>query len=238
MKAAQNAYFVTGTDTDAGKTLVTAGLLAAAREQGLTTLAIKPVAAGCERFPDGFRNDDAVKLMAQMTAPLSYEEVNPITLEPAIAPHIAAQQAGQPLMLDTLVTHCQTVLEQPAQLALIEGAGGWRLPLNESEYLSGLPQALGLPVILVVGMKLGCLNHALLTVEAIANDGVPLAGWVANRLDASMSCFDENLQTLRSRIKAPLLGVIPFLAEVEDKVQVAASHLDIQSLLSKQASSS
>ncbi|MEH6357679.1 MAG: dethiobiotin synthase [Pseudomonadales bacterium] len=233
MRAAQSAYFVTGTDTDAGKTLVTEGLLAAARQQGLATLAIKPVAAGCECTPDGLRNDDAVKLMAQMTESLSYDEVNPVALEPAIAPHIAAQQAGHQLTLDTLITHCQTVLEQPAQLALIEGAGGWRLPLNETEYLSGLPQALGLPVILVIGMKLGCINHALLTVEAIANDGVPLAGWVANGLDANMSCFDENLQTLKSRIKAPLLGVIPFLVEAEDKAQLAASHLDIRTLLSR-----
>ena len=233
MKAAANTYFITGTDTDAGKTLVTEGLLLAARQQGLTTLAIKPVAAGCERFPDGLRNDDAVKLMAQMTTSLSYDEVNPVALEPAIAPHIAAQQAGQQLRLDRLITHCQAVLEQPAQLALIEGAGGWRLPLNEAEYLSGLPQALEVSAILVVGMKLGCLNHALLTVEAIANDGVPLAGWVANGLDANMSCFDENLQTLKTRVKAPLLGIIPFLAETGDKAQLAASYLDIQSLFSE-----
>jgi len=234
MKGAVNSYFITGTDTDAGKTLVTEAVLLAARQQGLTTLAIKPVAAGCERCAEGLRNDDAVKLMAQMTTTLSYDEVNPIAFEPAIAPHIAAQQAGQTLRLDRLITHCQRVLEQPVQLALIEGAGGWRLPLNESEYLSGLPQALRLPVILVVGMKLGCLNHALLTVEALASDGVRLAGWVANRLDANMGCFDENLLSLRSRIKAPLLGVIPFLAATEDKVRVAASHLDIQTLLSKE----
>ena len=231
MKTAANSYFITGTDTDAGKTLVTEGLLLAARQQGLTTLAIKPIAAGCERSPDGLRNDDAVKLMAQMTTSLSYDEVNPVAFEPAIAPHIAAQQAAQQILLDRLITHCQTVLEQPAQFALIEGAGGWRLPLNESEYLSGLPQALDIPAILVVGMKLGCLNHALLTVEAITNDGVPLAGWVANGLDANMSCFDENLQALKDRINAPLLGVIPFIEGAGDKVQVAASYLDIHSLL-------
>jgi len=231
VKAADNTYFVTGTDTDAGKTLVTEALLVAARQQKLTTLAIKPVAAGCEHSPDGLRNDDALKLMAQMTEPLSYEEVNPVALEPAIAPHIAAQQVSQKLILEDLIKHCQTVLEKPVQLALIEGAGGWRLPLNDSEYLSGLPQALKLSAILVVGMKLGCINHALLTVEAIERDDVPLIGWVANGLDASMSCFDENLQTLKHQIKAPLLGVIPCLADMEDKPLAAASYLDVQPLL-------
>jgi len=231
MKAAQNTYFVTGTDTDAGKTLVTEGLLVAARQQGLTTLAIKPVAAGCNNSSGGLRNDDALKLMAQMTESLRYDEVNPVALEPAIAPHIAAQQTDQKLSLDALTQHCEVVLEKPAQLALIEGAGGWRLPLNELEFLSGLPQALELSTILVVGMKLGCLNHALLTVEAIASDDVPLAGWVANRMDANMSCFEENLQTLKNKINAPLLGVIPFLAATDDKAQAAASFLDIQPLL-------
>ena len=231
MNAAKNAYFVTGTDTDAGKTLVTEGLLVAARQQGLTTLAIKPVAAGCEHSPDGLRNEDALKLMAQMSEPLSYAQVNPVALEPAIAPHIAAQRAGQKLSLDALIKHCQAVLEKPEQLALIEGAGGWRLPLNDTEYLSGLPQSLELPAILVVGMKLGCLNHALLTVEAIARDGVPLVGWVANLMDANMSCYEENLQTLKNHINAPLLGVIPCLAETDDKALAAASCLDIKPLL-------
>jgi len=233
MKAAENTYFVTGTDTDAGKTLVTEGLLVAARQLGMTTLAIKPVAAGCEYSSGGLRNEDALKLMSQMSESLSYDEVNPVALEPAIAPHIAAQQTNQSLSLNALVEHCQTVLEKPAQLAFIEGAGGWRLPLNDKEYLSGLPQSLGVPVILVVAMKLGCLNHALLTVETIANDGVTLAGWVANGLDENMSCFDENLQTLKNRIKAPLLGVIPYLAYIKDKPQVAASYLELQPLLNR-----
>jgi dethiobiotin synthetase len=231
MTVSNKRYFVTGTDTDVGKTLVVEGLLAAAGEQGLTTLAIKPVAAGCERTSDGLRNEDALKLMAQMSEPLSYQQVNPVALEPAIAPHIAAQQVGQLLCLETLVKHCQEVLTQPAQLALIEGAGGWRLPLNETEYLSSLPQRLDMPVILVVGMKLGCLNHALLSMEAIARDGVRLAGWVANRVDGNMSCFEANLATLKGVINAPLLGVIPCLQASVDKPLAAASCLDLRPLL-------
>jgi len=223
------AYFVTGTDTDVGKTLVAAGLLAAAKQQGATSLAIKPVAAGCEDSPQGLRNDDALQLMAQMTEPLDYQQVNPVALAPAVAPHIAAQQAGQTLLLQPLITHCQKVLEKPVDFALIEGAGGWRLPLNDSEYLSGLPQALDMPVILVVGMKLGCLNHALLTAEAIAQDGLKLTGWVANCVDENMSCFEENLQTLKQAFNAPLLGVVPWL---NDKTaQAAVTHLNVSFLL-------
>lgn len=231
MSGAKKTYFVTGTDTDVGKTLVAAGLLAAAKKLGITTLAIKPIAAGCESSSQGLRNDDALQLMAQMSEKLAYEQVNPVALAPAIAPHIAAQQAKQTLALQPLVSHCQSVLKNPVGMALIEGAGGWRLPLNDSEYLSGLPQALGIPVILVVGMKLGCLNHALLTAEAIANDGVQVAGWVANCVDANMSCFEENLQTLKDRISAPLLGVVPYLENESDLADATTNYLDVSILL-------
>jgi len=231
MSGANKTYFVTGTDTDVGKTLVATGLLAAAKNQGASTLAIKPIAAGCEATPQGLRNDDALQLIAQMTEQLSYEQVNPVALAPAIAPHIAAQQSGQTLALSTLLDHCRLVLENPADMALIEGAGGWRLPLNDSEYLSGLPQKLDIPVILVVGMKLGCLNHALLTAEAIANDGLHVAGWVANCVDRNMACSEENLQTLKDCIKAPLLGVVPYLQDESDLAEAAARYLDISVLL-------
>lgn len=230
MSQTKKAYFVTGTDTDVGKTLIAAGLLLSVRQQGKTTLAIKPVAAGCEQSPAGLRNDDALQLMAQMTEALDYQQVNPVALAPAIAPHIAAQQLGQTLSLPSLIKHCQQVLETPADFALIEGAGGWRLPLNDQEYLSGLPQALEMPVILVVGMKLGCLNHALLTTEAIARDGLKLAGWVANCVDENMSCFEENLQTLKNFFDAPLLGVVPNLKGAFVSAEAAATYLDVSVL--------
>lgn len=225
------AYFIAGTDTDAGKTLVAAGLLAAAVKRGINCLGIKPVAAGCDVTEAGLRNDDALKLLEQMNVPLSYEQVNPVALQPPVAPHLAARQCGQSLRLPALVDHCRTVLAGFEGFALIEGAGGWRLPLNEDEYLSELPRQLGIPVILVVGMKLGCLNHALLTLEAIERDGLVLAGWVANAIDPGMQLFDENLETLKQKISAPLLGVIPPLAG-EGKEQQAAGFLAVAPLLS------
>ena len=204
-------FFIAGTDTDVGKTLIATGILAAANEQGLSTLAIKPVAAGCEETPEGLRNEDALLLRETMSVELPYEQVNPVALKPAIAPHIAAQQIGKRLMVSQLAGYCRGTLMQRSDLAVIEGAGGWRVPLNHVETLAGLVKELNLPVILVVGVKLGCINHALLTAEAIVNDGLTLAGWVANRLDAGMPCYEENIQTLKSLINAPCLGEVPVL---------------------------
>lgn len=223
-------YFVAGTDTDVGKTLVAAGLLAAAVNKGVRALAIKPVAAGCEVTSEGLRNEDALKLIEQMNVELPYHEVNPVALEPAIAPHIAAEQIDTRLSLSALVEHCQRVLAGFDGFALIEGAGGWRLPLNSSEYLSGLPRQLDIPVVLVVGMKLGCLNHAQLTLEAIERDGLKVAGWVANGIDPEMCCFEENLASLKNSIKAPLLGVIPPIPG-DNREQQAAAFMAVELLL-------
>lgn len=222
-------YFVTGTDTDVGKTLVSCGLLEAARKKELKTLALKPIAAGCETTSDGLRNEDALRLMRSATLELPYDLVNPIALELAIAPHIAAREAGVRITVDRLAGYCRGALLRKNDLALIEGAGGWRVPLSDRERLSGLPKALNTPVILVVGMKLGCINHTLLTAEAILRDGLPLAGWVANQVDSQMSCFDENLQTLTDMMPAPCLGVVPFLKEANG--DTAAEYLDISTLL-------
>ncbi|MBO9482094.1 dethiobiotin synthase [Salinisphaera sp. G21_0] len=221
-------YFVTGTDTDVGKTVVSCGLLEAARLKGLTTLALKPVSAGCQHTENGLRNDDALALMEAMTLVLPYEQVNPLALAPAIAPHIAAQEAGVRMTLDRLVGYSRGALMQKNDLALIEGAGGWRVPLNSREMVSGLAKALNTPAILVVGIKLGCISHALLTVEAILRDGVRLAGWVANQVDPDMSRYDENLETLKSLIPAPCLGVVPFLEETS--ASQVAGYLDISPL--------
>lgn len=223
------AYFIAGTDTDIGKTLIAAGLLVAANRRGLSTAALKPVAAGCERTADGLRNADALLLQRCMSVELPYEQVNPLALEPAIAPHIAAQQAGVRTGVDRLAGFCRGVLMQRADLTLVEGAGGWRVPLNQREFLSQLAVALQLPVVLVVGMRLGCLNHALLTAEAIARDGLPLAGWVANRCQPDMACCDENLQTLRNLLPAPLLGEVPYLATPDP--ESAAVHLNCDPLV-------
>lgn len=205
------AFFITGTDTDAGKTTIAAGLLAAARQQGLSTLACKPVASGSHMTADGLRNADALQLDSQCSIRLPYASINPHAFEPAIAPHLAAAAAGVSLDCTSLRHDVMQVLGQEAGLCLIEGAGGWRVPLNADETLADLAIALQLPVILVVGMKLGCINHALLSAEAILADGLPLAGWIANSVDPDMSCQADNLQTLRQWMPAPCLAQVPHL---------------------------
>ncbi len=207
-------YFVAGTDTDAGKTLISAALLYKAKSAGMTTVGLKPIAAGCEETPDGLRNDDALKLIEQSTEKLPYEQVNPIAFARPIAPHIAGQLLQRPLSAGRIVGLLRGVLMiNRAQFSLVEGAGGYRVPLNPKETLADVSKELKLPVILVVGMKLGCLNHALLTVESIQRDGLKLAGWVANRIDGDMDVYEENVETLHAMIQAPCLGEVPFLSD-------------------------
>ena len=222
------AYFITGTDTDVGKTTVAAGLLFAAREAGLTTAAGKPVGSGCEQTPKGLRNADALALMAECSLPLTYNEVNPVAFEPAIAPHIAAREVGVTLTVESLLPPMQAILAKQAQFTLIEGAGGWRVPLSGQDSLSGLAQVLDLPVILIVGVRLGCISHALLTAEAIARDGLQLAGWVANIIGPKTSRLEENLATLAERLPAPCLGRVPRLKSAT--AQAVAEHLQLDLL--------
>lgn len=228
-------FFVTGTDTDSGKTLVSSALLTAFNRDPIgygisrTSLGVKPVASGCIVTENGLRNSDALKLMEVSSLKLSYEQVNPISFELAIAPHIAAKQLGITLSPETILAQLDIKTFIKADFCLIEGAGGWRLPLGEGHYLSELVQKLNLPVILVVGMKLGCLNHALLTQEAILADGLPIAGWVANCVDPNMSAFKANLATLKEMMISPFLGEIPFLEQ--PTAELAANYLNITSLL-------
>lgn len=222
------AFFVTGTDTDVGKTTVAAGLLHAARQAGFSTAAGKPVASGCVITADGLRNADALALLAECTTPLSYAEVNPYAFAPAIAPHVAAQEAGVHLGVAQLLEPMRRVLAKRADFALIEGAGGWRVPLSGTATLADLALALQLPVILVVGVRLGCINHAVLTAEAILRDGLPLAGWVANIIDGETSRLAENLDTLTQRLAAPCLGRVPRLLPAT--ASAVAGHLDLSVL--------
>lgn len=222
------AYFITGTDTDVGKTTIAAGLLYAARQAGLSTAAGKPVASGCERGPKGLRNADALALQAQSSLPLSYEEINPIAFEPAIAPHLAAREAGVALTVQSLLLPMRLLLAKGADFTLVEGAGGWRVPLADQDNLSDLAMALDLPVILVVGVRLGCINHALLTTQAIAQDGLQLAGWVANIVDPDTSRLEENLATLAERLPAPCLGKVPRLRPAS--AEAVAEHLQLDLL--------
>jgi dethiobiotin synthetase len=235
-KKVQMIYFVTGTDTDSGKTLISSALLHRVKlnDPKVRSCGLKPIASGCAVTDVGLRNADALALMDEATVKLHYDVVNPFAFVPAIAPHIAAKQSGQTLSAQQIV---DTLINAPiwdADVILIEGAGGWRLPLGEGEYLSDsvklLQQALcnknfknnnlnnalqrhELGVILVVGMKLGCLNHALLTQEAIINDGLSIVGWVANQMDPNMAEIDENLESVKAMIAAPFMGYVPFLSD-------------------------
>lgn len=225
---ARKAFFVTGTDTEVGKTLVSSALLTAANRLGKSTVGMKPVAAGCESVDGQWQNEDALALMAAASHKLPYEQVNPVALPAAIAPHLAAAEAGRRLSLDRLVGFSQAVMMARTDLTVIEGAGGWRVPLNEREMLSGLALRLQLPVILVVGVRLGCINHAILTVEAICRDGLPLAGWVANYLSEPTDVDRQNVETLASMMPGPLLGEIPWMRSVN--VETAADALSLQAL--------
>ena len=205
--------FITGTDTDVGKTLIATGILSLANKAGLRTAAIKPIAAGSEDMGAGMQNQDALQLQAAASHQLPYQQVNPIALEAAIAPHIAAQEEGKTLTASRLVGYCRGLGLLPVDMLLAEGAGGWRVPLNNRETLADVARELNCQVILVVGLRLGCLNHALLTAEAVLRDGLTIAGWVGNVIDQQMPRLEENIATLRRVINEPCLGIVPRLAD-------------------------
>ncbi len=203
-------YFITGTDTGCGKTAVTLGLMALLQSRGHSVLGMKPVASGAEPTPDGLRNEDALRIQAQGSQTIPYQRINPYAFEPPIAPHLAAEQTGEIIRFDHLKA-CYQELAKQAEHVLVEGVGGWRVPLGSDGDVAHLAASLELPVILVVGLKLGCINHALLTTEAIRASGCELLGWVANQVDSQMEAQDENLATLKARIDVPCLGVVPYL---------------------------
>lgn len=220
----KRGYFVTGTDTGVGKTLIAAALIHAFALAGSKVAGMKPVAAGAE-FVDGcWLNEDVAQLLAaaNVDAPLSM--INPYVFAPPIAPHIAALEAGVKLAIEPVLAACNG-LQKLAETLVVEGAGGFLVPLNDRQDMGDLAVALGLPVILVVGMRLGCINHALLTVAAIESRGLSLAGWVASVVDADMPRLEENLATLRQRIDAPCLGTVPHLASAD--FRQAAEYLQL-----------
>ncbi len=206
--------FVTGTDTDVGKTFVSQLLLETLNNNGQKTLGFKPISAGCEQTPEGLRNEDALILQAASSVQAQYEHVNPIAYLPPIAPHIAAQEAGEGITLGDLQTHFERISQYQPDLLLVEGAGGWRLPLNtKGQYLSDFAIQNQMPVVIVVGMRLGCLNHALLTLQAIEHDQLDCVGWIANQLSDDMPYYDENLASLQQLMPAPMLAEVKFASE-------------------------
>ncbi|MEY6434089.1 dethiobiotin synthase [Thioalkalicoccus limnaeus] len=203
--------FVTGTDTGCGKTEIALALMAAMQAHGRVVLGMKPVASGCEPTPDGLRNPDACRLREQGSCASPYRFVNPYAFGPPIAPHLAAAQVGCRIDL-AVIEAAYAELANAAERVIVEGVGGWRVPLGPNLAVGDLPRALGLPVVLVVGLRLGCLNHGLLTAEAIVADGLHLAGWIGNQVDPDMDALAGNVATLTERIPAPCLGLVPWCA--------------------------
>lgn len=197
--------FVTGTDTGVGKTRVAVALIEALKAQGLNVVGMKPVAAGCEQINGEWVNEDVALLRgaANVAAPMDW--INPYLFHDPIAPHIAAERAGRRIELAPILAAYRE-LAKLADVVVVEGVGGFRVPLNEAEDSADLAAALGLPLVLVVGLRLGCLNHALLTAEAIAARGLVLAGWLANAIDPAMAMREENVRALRERIPASCIA--------------------------------
>jgi len=205
-------FFVTGTDTGCGKTEITLGLMQRLQQSGLTVQGFKPVAAGADETPQGLCNEDALRIQRQCSLEISYQQVNPFVYAPPIAPHLAAGAAGRAIDISVIMSAFWQLVGESDRV-IVEGAGGWRVPIGGDMTLADLAVILNLPVILVVGMKLGCINHAILTAESIRQAGLTLHGWVANQIDPDMQAREGNLKTLREWLRAPCLGEIPHLAQ-------------------------
>ncbi|HGJ5875324.1 MAG TPA: dethiobiotin synthase [Arsenophonus sp.] len=209
-------FFLTGTDTDVGKTVVSCALLQAAAARGYQTAGYKPVASGSEQTSFGLRNLDAKLLRKNSRLKLSYHEVNPIVFAQATSPHIASQITGEPIDWQ-IMSQGLNKLKQSADWIVVEGAGGWYTPLSAEQTLADWVVQQKLPVILTVAIKLGCINHAILTAQAIAQSGLLLAGWVANEIVLTGPYQHNYLQTLQQRLAAPCLGIIPYLADWQSR---------------------
>ena len=222
--AKANGFFITGTDTEIGKTVVSSLLIRQLVNAGHKVLGMKPIASGCEKTQDGWFNEDVASLMQAANVELPVDLINRYHFEPAIAPHIAAEQEDIQIALDDIVADYRQCSKQ-ADYVIVEGVGGWQVPLNKQQSVADLAQQLGLPVVLVVGVRLGCINHALLTVQSIRSQGIKLAGWVANCCEPDAVCIQENITSLQNRISEPMLGVVPYmqtesLKEVEAKLDL------------------
>ena len=210
------AFFIAGTDTGVGKTFVSCALLEAAAIKGLSTMGLKPMAAGCEQVDIGkdklqWQNEDAQQLILHSNISLPYIQVNPVALKAAVSPHIAAALENKTITAARMDGICRGALMKRPDFAIVEGAGGWRVPISPRETMADLAKLLTLEVILVVDLRLGCLNHAMLTAESIRRDGLKLVAWVANRSsDKVMGYEQENIATLTSALNAPLLGCLPY----------------------------
>lgn len=216
--------FVTGTDTGIGKTRATLALMEACKARGMTAAGMKPVASGCEKMESVLTNRDALEIQACSTTRLSYNAVNPYAFAPPIAPHIAATRAGTRID-PAVIEQAYATLAAQHDCVVVEGVGGWRVPLSADFSTVDLVRLLRLPVVLVVGLRLGCINHALLSHECMQNDGIQIAGWLANRLDPEYGEVEETLRLLEEKFPAPLLGVLPY--QVQPVAEDLAASINI-----------
>jgi len=215
--------FITATDTDAGKTHIACALVNALVRNGKNVSVYKPISAGCENVDGKLINEDAQRLLKQSNTGQTIEQVNPIAFEPPIAPHIAAAKLNRSIEISELQTNFDSLIDEAPDVLVSEGAGGWRLPLGNGKFLSEFATITNQSVVLVVNMKLGCLNHALLTYEAIINDGLTCIGWIANGIE-EMPYFEENLTTLKEQMPAPNLGVVRFepdISKIADIIDIS-----------------
>ncbi len=217
-----NNFFITGTDTGVGKTWATLALMHYFKQQGYSVLGMKPVAAGSDWDGQQFKNEDAVLLQEYSSTPLDYKEINPYAFEMPVAPHLAIRQ--NVIKLNVMVNAYQN-LKEKAEIVIVEGAGGWSVPLNAEEDMADLVRALEIPVIMVVAIKLGCINHARLTLRQIESDGIQCAGWFAMCLDPDMLLIEENIASIKDRVSIPLLGVFPYTEKLN--VDALASKINL-----------
>lgn len=227
---AEDIFFIAGTDTGCGKTLVAECLLETLKARGMKVVGMKPVATGAEKTPKGLINSDALRLQTYSSNMPDYADVNPFVYEIPCSPNIAADKAGREINLETIGMAYQRLRNQ-ADIVIVEGIGGWRVPLSDDLYAGEIAGFLKAPVILVVGLRLGCINHALLSVEAIERDGIPLKGWIANYVDPDYVTGEETIRYLKSRIGAPLLGVFPCINNHSVSGGQMCKYLDVNAVL-------
>jgi dethiobiotin synthetase len=222
------AVFITGTDTGSGKTLVTLGLMHALQERGLRVNGMKPVAAGTSEINGVMVNEDAEQIRQQATKLLAYDVVNPFLFEHPIAPHIAARHALRSITIDLVRVALARIIKQ-SDLVVVEGAGGWLVPMNDKQDVADIASNMNLPVILVVGLKLGCINHARLSMQAIQEKGCRVIGWIGSQIDREMMNVDDNIETLKQYLPVQCLGIVPWLEKVDAKT--VAGFIDSEKLL-------
>ncbi|MBA3661147.1 MAG: dethiobiotin synthase [Gammaproteobacteria bacterium] len=218
-------FFITGTDTDIGKTYVTVGLLKAFNRAGYKTVGLKPVASGCNLIDAALQNQDALSLQENSTVQLPYPLINPFAFEDPIAPHFAAHKAGTELSCHVILRQMEQALNYAADIFCIEGVGGWQVPLNATETMADLVQQAQWPVILVVGIRLGCLSHAILTYESLQMKDIPIAGWIANVSQPHLDNVLPMTMTLQRRFAAPCLGMIGYQQPAEDRLDIGLLQL-------------